>query len=41
MTNVGRGSQRALPSQKLITPAFTSTLSIDEMTLGEAFKHAG
>ena len=41
MTNVGRGIQRALPSQRLITPAFTSTLSTDEITLGEAFQHAG
>ena len=41
MTNVGRGIQRALPSQRLMTPAFTSTLSTDERTLGEAFQDAG
>jgi len=41
MTNVGRGIQRALPSLRLMTPAFTSTLSTDERTLGEAFQDAG
>lgn len=41
LTNVGGGRQQAAPWQRLISPPYTSSLSTDEVTIGETLKTAG
>ena len=41
MTNVGRGGRSATPSQRLILPPYSSSLSTDEITIGETLQSSG